>query len=113
MNGYPCKNAERGCKASVIKSKDDGKYHEIDENGNIGARHFCKFWPKEDEWKKEVAGGISEIREIQTQILLWLSTLTGMAKGQETEVVLGQLTAEIAKYKEIERQRSFKEGNKV
>ena len=48
MNGYPCKNAERGCKASVIKSKDDGKYHEV-ENGQILARHFCKFWPKRGE----------------------------------------------------------------
>ena len=49
MNGYPCKNADRGCTAKVLKSRDDGKYHEILENGTMGARHFCKFWPKKGE----------------------------------------------------------------
>ena len=51
MNGYPCKNAERGCTAKVLKSKDDGKYHEILDNGTMGARHFCKFWPSKADGK--------------------------------------------------------------
>ena len=51
MNGYPCKNAERGCTAKVLKSKDDGKYHEVEENGTMGARHFCKYWPSKADGK--------------------------------------------------------------
>lgn len=149
MNGYPCTNAERGCPAKVLKSKDDGKYHEILENGTMGARHYCKFWPKkgendtpeqvlaeqkklmsndqakeavkeynqkfpkEDEWRKEMVAGISSALELATQAILLQRDTIRLAKGEEIEVILAQKDEQLAKYAEIERQRSFKQGNEV
>ena len=81
MKGYPCKNADRGCTANVLKSKDDGKYHEIDENGNIGARHFCKFWPKKEDGKTP-----QDVLNQQKEIMSEYKKI-GTAVDNTTEVV--------------------------
>lgn len=142
MIGYDCKNKERGCTAKVIKSKDDGKYHEV-VNGQIAERHLCKFWPskadgktpqdvlnqqkqlmsndqakeasqqynkqwpKNEEYEKKIESALSMMMEYIFNIELKLSDIIRLAKGEDIEVLLGQKDDQIAKYKEIERERSF------